>query len=150
MKSRIPKSYELLPLKEKQAIHKAVYAEVAHKSAKVVVALAEELAKKRIGTTIECCHSAALLTLVDDLGFGTDAAKMGKRESRLKRFSDGFLETMNSAGEAYDEYMLAGINYQLHARGVDIETPEIKSESKTLEEISNEIIAKLQEEDKTP
>ena len=151
MKARMPKSYTSLPLGEKRAIYSALYADLAKKSAAIVIKMADEISKQRTVAAVECALYASLITLHDEFNFGADASKLAGRTSRNQRFTDGYMQTIAEAGTKYDEYMIAGLRYQLENRGIYIDDSLMKAPKfKTLNELSDEIVQCLKEEAEGP
>lgn len=143
MKARMPKSYATLPPAEKKAIYAAVCTDVARKAAVIATQLAENEAKRRTALTIECCTNAALIALVDEFHAGTDATKLGKRQSKLQRFADAMHDALIAAGDRYDECMIEGLRWQAQQRGIELDPADL-SGCKTNEEIFDEIKKELQ------
>ena len=144
MKARIPRTYDQLSPKEQRAIYSAVYADVSKKAATIVTTMAQELAKSRTVAAIECGLYASFITLVDEFDFGTDASKLAGRQSKLQRFTNGYLETLNGAGDRYDEYMISGLRWQCQQRGIDTDYDFTHiAKQKSLEEIAEEITARI-------
>lgn len=148
MNARIRRSYDQLPPSEQQKIYSAVYADVAHKAAKMITAMADEVASIRTCIAIDCGLYAGMLSAIDKLGVGTDSSRLAGRESRLQRFADGYMEFLGAAGERYDEYLLEGLRYQLRARGVEVPELEPHRKTKSIEELETVIRESLEKEKK--
>ena len=147
MKARLPKSYASLPPAEKKAIYAAVCTDVARKAAVIATQLAENEAKRRTALTIECCTNAALIAIVDEFHVGTDATKLGKRQSKLQRFADAMHNVLTEAGDRYDECMIEGLRWQAQQRGIEVDPADL-SACKTNEELFEEIKKGLQAPEK--
>lgn len=143
MNARVPKSYTTLPRKEKELVVKAAYSEAAKNASKIAVEIADKMTSERLAMAIECCIVAGMITLTRDFDFGTDASKLGKRQSKLLRYTDGVLETLSHAAGRYDDAMLAGLHFQAGQLGIDISQVKMVDSFKSREAIEREILERL-------
>lgn len=118
----------------------------AKEAAKIAVEIGNEMAIARTATAVECCIIAGMITCVDEFNFGTDESKLHGRRSKVRRFSDGVLDTLEHAAGRYDDAMLAGLCYQARQRGIDVSEIDIANAYRSAEDIEREIIEKLNSE----
>lgn len=73
-----------------------------------------ETADDCIRITADSCVMAAMLTLIEDFGFGTDE----KSSTRLAKFVCGLQERIDGAADKFDDAMREGLRIKLEKHGV--------------------------------